>query len=180
MASTYEIIQGIHQAAANAYDGATEEDGKPKLKLKRSEGNIMTDKRVMDGFGANVVNGKLLLTYHTECRVEDIHGVGMDKYLHELKMMLKELVSYLKKEYKKVTKQTLTLTKEGEEEVLIEPISKIRTSVRATCVYKIGGLKEEKEDHRDAEDYMKNFYATLKKESLDKKIKYRSHVRRDV
>ena len=40
MATVYEIVQGLSQAAANAYDGAMTEDGEPiKAGLKREEGN---------------------------------------------------------------------------------------------------------------------------------------------
>ena len=48
MATVYEIVQGLSQAAANAYDGAMTEDGEPiKAGLKREEGNPLIDKRVM-------------------------------------------------------------------------------------------------------------------------------------
>ena len=65
MATTLEIIRGISQAAANAYDGAHMEgyssDGKARtIGLKREEGNPITDKRVMDGFGV-AFHGKPML-----------------------------------------------------------------------------------------------------------------------
>ena len=50
MATVYEIVQGLSQAAANAYDGALDESGEPlKAGLQREEDPIL-DKRVMDGF----------------------------------------------------------------------------------------------------------------------------------
>jgi len=55
MATTLEIIQGINQAAANAYDGAHDErfvDGDAKkVGLSREEGCPIIDSRVSDGFG---------------------------------------------------------------------------------------------------------------------------------
>ena len=46
MATVYEIVQGLSQAAANAYDGALDENGEPLLAgLKREEGNPILDKR---------------------------------------------------------------------------------------------------------------------------------------
>ena len=52
MATVYEIVQALSQAAANAYDGAHDADGEAiKAGLKREEGNPLIDKRVMDGFG---------------------------------------------------------------------------------------------------------------------------------
>ena len=51
MATVYEIVQGLSQAAANAYDGALDENGEPlKAGLKREEGDPILDKRINDGF----------------------------------------------------------------------------------------------------------------------------------
>ncbi len=39
MATIYEIVQGLSQAAANGYDGALDENGEPvKIGLKRERG----------------------------------------------------------------------------------------------------------------------------------------------
>ena len=60
MATTLEIIRGISQAAANAYDGARDENGDPiSIGLKREEGDPITDSRIMDGFGVRL-HGDLL------------------------------------------------------------------------------------------------------------------------
>ena len=55
MASVLDIVRGISQAAANAYDGSHDEryaaDGKArKIGLNREEGDPILDSRVMDGF----------------------------------------------------------------------------------------------------------------------------------
>ncbi len=51
MADVLEIVRGISQVMANAYDGAMDENGEPiKIGLKREEEVAITDKRVMDGF----------------------------------------------------------------------------------------------------------------------------------
>ena len=51
MATVYEIVQGLSQAAANAYDGALTEDGEPVTAgLAREDGDPLLDKRVLDGF----------------------------------------------------------------------------------------------------------------------------------
>ena len=59
MASTYEIIQGLHQAAANAHDGSQYEkhssDGKARsIGLKREEGDAVLDSRAIDGFNIKI------------------------------------------------------------------------------------------------------------------------------
>ena len=54
-----DIINGISQAAANAYDGALDENGEPlKVGLKREEGNPILDKRVMDGFNVTLTKAE--------------------------------------------------------------------------------------------------------------------------
>ena len=51
MATVYEIVQALSQAAANAYDGAHDADGEAiKAGLQREEGRPLIDRRVMDGF----------------------------------------------------------------------------------------------------------------------------------
>ena len=60
MATVYEIIQGLSQAAANAYDGALDENGEPlKPGLQRDEGRPLIDKRVMDGFNVTFYGNKM-------------------------------------------------------------------------------------------------------------------------
>ena len=76
MATTLEIIRGISQAAANAYDGAHMEgyssDGKARtIGLKREEGDPITDKRVMDGFGVAFHGDKLKISYHSEVQLKE-------------------------------------------------------------------------------------------------------------
>ena len=45
MATVYEIVQALSQAAANAYDGAHDADGKPiKAGLRREEGDPIIDR----------------------------------------------------------------------------------------------------------------------------------------
>ena len=56
MATVLDIVRGISQAAANAYDGAHDDkyslDGEArKVGLKREEGDPIVDSRVIDGFG---------------------------------------------------------------------------------------------------------------------------------
>ena len=48
MATVYEIVQGLSQAAANAYDGALDEKGEMlEAGLQREEGDPILDKRVI-------------------------------------------------------------------------------------------------------------------------------------
>jgi len=145
MATVYEIIQGINQAAANgAWDGTHSADlaadGKARSAgLKREDGHYINDRRVMDGFGVKFHGPILRLTYQAETRIKEVQDKGFEG---EIEQRLQDIVTFLKKEYKAITGDTLTLTKEGEPNILVQRISNYRTDVQAHCDYKIGGLKE--------------------------------------
>lgn len=124
MATVYEIIQGINQAAANAYDGAHEEslqaDGKARIAgLKREEGHYINDRRVMDGFGVTFHGPILRLKYQAEVRIKEVQKNGFE---NEIAGQLKEIVKFLKKEYKAITGDSLSLTQEGEHHILVQRI----------------------------------------------------------
>tara|TARA_R110002020_G_scaffold82416_1_gene204034 strand:+ start:5163 stop:5711 length:549 start_codon:yes stop_codon:yes gene_type:complete len=144
MATVYDIIKGINQAAANAFDGAHEADlaadGKARpAGLERENGHYIHDRRVMDGFGV-VFHGPILrINYQSEVRIKDVKNKGFED---EIVGHLKDIVKFLKKEYKAVTGDTLTLTKEGDHHILVQRMSNYRTDVQAHCDYKIGGLKD--------------------------------------
>tara|TARA_Y100000310_G_scaffold319244_1_gene374285 strand:+ start:1120 stop:1665 length:546 start_codon:yes stop_codon:yes gene_type:complete len=161
MATTYEIIQGISQAIANAYDGALDDKGEPlKIGLKREEGDMILDARVMDGFNAQFHGDKLIIKYQSEVKLKDTHD---SKFENEIESMINKISKYLKKEYKKVTGNALTLTKDGEVDVLVQRLSNYRTWVEASATYKIGGLGDtesagETGEHK-LDDAIKKFLA---------------------
>jgi len=144
MATVYEIIQGINQAAANVYDGAHDEslqaDGKARTAgLERENGHYIHDRRMMDGFGV-VFHGPILrIKYQAETRIKDVKDSGFENNVIQ---HLQDIVKFLKKEYKSITGNTLTLTKEGEHHILVQRMSNYRTDVQAHCDYRIGGLKD--------------------------------------
>jgi hypothetical protein len=145
MATVYEIIQGINQAAANgAWDGAHEEslqaDGKARdAGLKRQDGHYINDRRVMDGFGVQFHGPILRVTYQAETRIKEVQDKGFEG---EVEGHIQEIVKFLKKEYKAITGNSLTLTKEGDSTILVQRISNYRTDVQAHCDYRIGGLTD--------------------------------------
>jgi hypothetical protein len=144
MASVYDIVKGINQAAANAYDGAHDEtlqaDGRARTAgLEREDGHYIHDRRVMDGFGVKFHGPILRITYQAETRLKEVQDKGFEG---EIEQRLQDIAGFLKKEYKAVTGDTLTLTKEGEPQVLVQRISNYRTDVQAHCDYRIGGLTD--------------------------------------
>tara|TARA_A100001515_G_scaffold53951_1_gene42719 strand:+ start:155 stop:664 length:510 start_codon:yes stop_codon:yes gene_type:complete len=144
MATTLEIIQGISQAAANAYDGAHDEgashDGTArKVGLKREEGHLINDRRVIDGFGVKFMGNRLCITYHGEVQLKEVYAGGFE---NEIEQKMADIANFLKKEYKAVTGNSLSLTKDGESDILVQNRSRVWTWVQAQCMFKIGGLNE--------------------------------------
>ena len=155
MATTLEIVRGLAQAAANGYDGALDENGEPvKMGLKREEGHFIKDSRVVDGFGVKFHGDKLVITYQSETNLKEVKD---EKYESEIESMINNVANFLKKEYKKVTGSSVSLTKEGEPDVLVQKISNYRTFVQANLAYKIGGLNEvEEADPAASEDRLED------------------------
>jgi hypothetical protein len=144
MATVYDIIKGINQAAANAYDGSSEAsmaaDGKARTAgLTREDGHYINDRRVMDGFKV-VFHGPILrIKYQAEVRIQDVKDNGFEDGIIR---HLEDIVKFLKKEYKDITGDTLSLSKEGDHDILIQRISNYRTDCQAHCDYRIGGLTD--------------------------------------
>ena len=141
-AKTLEIIRAISQAAANAYDGAHDErytsDGEAKkVGLKREEGDPVLDYRVMDGFGVKFGGNKLIITYQSEIMLKDVYS---GKFENEVDQMIEKVASYLKKEYRKITGESLSLTADGEVDAIVQNTSRVRTWVQASKKYKIGNI----------------------------------------
>lgn len=140
MATVNDVIQGLAQAAANTYDGALDDNGEQvKIGLRREVDNPITDSRMMDGFKVRFVANKMILSYHSEIKLKEVHDKGFED---EMGRMCNEIVKFLKKEYKKVTGDSVTLTKEGELDVYVQKTSNIRAWVQVNCTYKIGGIGE--------------------------------------
>lgn len=139
MATTLEIINGISQVLSNSYDGALDESGEPvKIGLRREEGNPLVDHRIMDGFGAHIAGDRLHIKYHAEIPLKEVHSSGFEG---EMESMVEKVKSFLQKEFKKVTKSSLSLSDPSEVDVLVEYISRVRTSVKVHKCYKIGGVE---------------------------------------
>lgn len=156
MADIYEIVQGIKQAEMNAKDHPY---GGSEPPLDRVEGHKINDSRVNDGFKVSVGGDVLGVLYHSEIPIKRAHDVNFEE---DMKKKLEEIVSFLKKEYKTITDNTLSLSKEGEIQVFTQSVSNVRTYVQAKCYYKIKGadvdtgeeVKEERESIFDEIDEM--------------------------
>ena len=145
MATVYEIVQGLSQAAANAYDGALGEDQTP-LKtgvLRREEGDPLLDERVMDGFNVKFYGDIMCLSYQSEIQLKEVYTGGFEE---EIEQRITDISGWLKKEYKKITGESIKLTRNGEVDVRVENSSRVRSWVVAKMHYRVGGLAEEMND----------------------------------
>jgi len=145
MATVYEIVQGLSQAAANSYDGALGEDNEPDKPgiLRREEGDALIDQRVMDGFNVKFYGNMMCLTYQSEIQLKEVYATGFEG---EIDQRMAGIARWLKKEYKKITGNSVKLTEEGEVDVRVENMSRVRSWVIAKKHYKIDGLSEDMND----------------------------------
>ena len=165
---TLEIIQGLSQAAANAYDGGHMEnyalDGQVrKVGLRREEGIPLLDKRCNDGFKVKFYGDSMIINYQSDVRMKDLKGNGFE---NEIAQTLNDVKKFLQKEYKAITGNSVTLTADGEPKVLVQSTSRVRSFVQAYQHYKISKVKEEPimdpavEDNRKiTRDFLEKFKA---------------------
>jgi hypothetical protein len=139
-----EIINGISTAAAQAYDGAIDDKGEAvEVGLSREDGDIIHDKRLIDGFNVSISGNVLIIKYQGEIMLKDVYKGDFES---EMEQRFADIVSYLKKSFRKITGKSLSLSKiDKEPDLLVQTMSKIRTWVQGTCSYKIGGIPDEPE-----------------------------------
>ena len=143
--TTLEIIQGLAQAAANAYDGVHDDrftlDGQVRSAgLRREEGCPLMDKRVNDGFSVKFYGNKICINYQSDIRLKEVYS---GKFEQDMQRMLNEVKKFLQKEYKAVTGKSVSLTAFGEPKILVQSTSRVRSFVQAYQHYKISGVTEE-------------------------------------
>lgn len=169
MATTYEIIQGLAQAAANAYDGAHNEEGElVEAGLQREQGNPLIDKRVMDGFNVRFFANKMILSYHSEVQLKEVYAKGFES---EIDQRLADIASFLKKEYRKVTGSSVGLKQEGEVDVRVENSSRIRSWVTAVKTFIIEGSEAETVPQYSDDKLQDGWQSFLDQGGLGKKAK---------
>lgn len=172
MATVLEVIRGLNQAATNAYDGALDESGEPlKIGLSREEGHPIIDSRVIDGFKVRFAGTKMIVTYQSEMRVEELHP--RNQFENEVEAKFSDIVKFLKKEYKNITKGTVTLAEDSDADIMVQTTSRKHTWVQAKKQYAIGGLDgveslrmgSERSVSSRERSYEKQFKDFLEKES---------------
>ena len=164
-----EIIQGLAQAAANAYDGAHDERFVPegeqkKVGLKREEGCPIMDKRVNDGFSVKFHGNKLCIHYQSDIMLKEIYGGNFE---NDINSMLNEVKKFLQKEYKSITGNSVTLSKDGDVSIIASSVSRVRSFVQAYQLYNISGIQSDPDaggsENRNVDDAIRNFLSLSNK-----------------
>jgi len=152
-----EIIQGLAQAAANAYDGShdgryTIDEEEKKVGLRREDGDPILDSRVIDGFNVKFYGDMMCISYQSDIKLKEVYA---GKFEQEMESTINDIKNFLQKEYKSVTGKAVSLKADGEIDVLVQSTSRVRSFVMAKQHFKIGGMKmdpvlapsEKKEDN---------------------------------
>ncbi len=164
MATVLDVIKGLNQAAANAYDGALDENGEAlQTGLNREEGDPIIDSRLIDGFKVRFAGPKMIVTYQGEMRVEELHP--RNRFENEIEQKFGDIIKFLKKEYNKITKESVTLEEDSQADIMVQTTSRIHTWVQAKKQYAIGGfdgvealrMGSERSIERRNKDYHKQF-----------------------
>jgi BMFP domain-containing protein YqiC len=150
--SVEELVKGIKQAAANAYDGAKDKDGKPIKSGLEREVELKDNRtmRAIDGFTVKVCSPKqLCVTYHLQMMARHKLAALENKLEEEIEDRIKEIVAYIKKEFKNVTGSTLNLKMVGKVQYEVEAVSMVRTNLKGMCTYEISSMEDPKEEEDD-------------------------------
>jgi hypothetical protein len=162
-----DVLRGISQAAGNMYDGASDENGEPiKIGLKREEGNPLLDKRVIDGCSVKCSGKTLHVSYHSELLLKDVYAKNLES---ELEQTMSDIVSYLKKEYKKVTGNTLSLKEKGECNSRVESTSRVRVFVTARKDYEISNMDDVEDIKGPSEEKLEKTFKDFLAKASEKK-----------
>ena len=135
MASVLEIVRGISQAMSNTHDGALDENGEPvKIGLRREEEVAITAKRVMDGFSVRLHGDKLCLYYNSEITMKEVQAKGFE---NDVNGIMADIVKYIRKEYRKAVGETLSLKQDGETDIHVQNMSRVRSWMVAKQEFKV-------------------------------------------
>jgi len=136
MANVMEIITGISQAIHAKHHGGTE------FGLRRETEDLLKgcsiyDPRVMDGFGVQFQGDMLLLKYHSEVPMTDVHDKNFET---DVRRTIKDITTHIKSEYKRATKSSLDLKESGDIQIMIQTANRRTCYVNAVQAYKINNM----------------------------------------
>jgi hypothetical protein len=92
----------------------------------------------MDGFGVQFQGDSLIVKYHSEMPLVKVHDKNFETDIRDI---LKQVISHLKNEYRKVTNNSLSLTEQGDVQIMVQTANRRTCYVNAVQVYKIGNVE---------------------------------------
>jgi len=101
-----------------------------------------------------------MISYQSDVFLKDVHS---NNFENDLERKMGDIVSYLKKEFKKITKKALNLKSLGDCDALVQQTSRVRVFVVATKTYEVGNLSSVdtvegdttvKNTHRNFQDFL--------------------------
>ena len=100
MTTVLDVVRGISQAAANAYDGSHDErytaNGEErKAGLRREEGDPVLETREIDGFKVKFYGDSLCITYQSDVLLKVVKD---PKFEQEQERMINQVKKFLQKE----------------------------------------------------------------------------------
>jgi hypothetical protein len=136
---TLDIVRGIAQAASYCYDGALDPTGKPyEIGLKREEGDPIIDSRRIDGFKIKIMADILTINYQTECTLKEVYGTPFE---NDIDATVEDIRKHLQQSYKSITGDSLSLSAQGDVDIVVQELSRVRCFALAQKNYRIGGLE---------------------------------------
>ena len=132
MATVMEVIQHISQAISEKQQG-----GKV-FGLKREDPKAiftLHDRNVMDGFNIQFCGNQIILKYHAEHPITDIHKKNFDA---DVERTLAEVVKHLKENYNVYAKEVLQLKESGETKILVQTANRRTAYVNAMKTFEVG------------------------------------------
>lgn len=163
-----DIVQGLQQASENGKDYQKfDKDENNKVGLKREVDNPILQTRQMDGFSVTFAYDTLRVNYQAEISLKSVHE---RRFENDLEKTITEIVSYLKKEYQKITGKAVQLTPIDDSfKARVESTGKVRTWVTASKLFKIGNLKVDSMKDEYQENYEKKFKKWIKMQEKEGK-----------
>ena len=88
-----------------------------------------------NGFKVRFSGPNMIISYQSEVQLKEVYAGGFED---EINRRINEIKKFLQKEYKIITGNSVSLTKSGDSDMIVQSTSRIRCWVQAQCAYKIG------------------------------------------
>jgi hypothetical protein len=172
MAGILDVVQGLAQAASHGYDGHGIQTGDPenKVGLRRDEDVSIHDRRLIDGFKVRFSADKMIISYHGEVHMREVHP--RQQFENEIEQRFTDIMKFIKKEYRKLKIGAVPgLKEDGEADILMQSLSRHRNWIQAKKSYKITGVEGVDVHGRPSNEKLETSIRSFLDKSTDKRPK---------